>query len=253
MESGEGRCESPTIVQLRKRKQWDETRRVYKPLFTLDKLPEEVVELIAQHMEYSALLKWAITCHTLHRHAFNTWRGQALLLRTKTFGTPPNFRAVFARHVVWKTEKNIGFRPNVVEVGVNIVYSYSMIRRHENRIAFADQLEDMIPQKDQADRLVRVRCILHNAVDVYNRMLPYYTNKTDRLLSILSSIHMPLTAEYLKAQTGRSFKEVVSRMVNGYRIQWGCHNAQFYNTPTLFVDGRSHPNDPDHRIQQEEE
>lgn len=198
---------SPTLKRLKEEGRWDDkTQAVCKPR-GLFQLPDELIGHIAQHMDYAALTKWMMTCRTMHAHCFNTWRGQALLLRTCKWGTPENYRAVFERHVV-----NKGLP---IEPGVHIVYSYCSKHRtiHPSDPEYGE-LNTGTKVRDWPSRLERAQVVLHNAKNVYMEMAA--TKTSAGVLKVLSAIHMPLQVNVLKhSHVDTDFKQVILKMVDG--------------------------------------
>lgn len=228
---------SPTLKRLKTEGRWDETTQsVRAPLGILD-LPEDVIGFIVQHMDYAALVRWMMVCRVIHKHCWSTWRGQALLLRTASFGTAENFKAVFANHV---TRRGLPIEP-----GINIVYNYCMART-SSQISVLGTLSGITEllgtnhAEEAYDRIDRVRVAMLNAKEVYSQMA--ISGPGGGIERVLSTIYMPVHVEFLRERIGLTFKEVLVRLLNGWCVPWGPKDEYRYRMGQgHFIDGKSHP------------
>lgn len=198
-------------------------------------LPEEIVGLIARHMDYKALVMCLATCNTFRRHCCATWRWQALLLRT-SWGTAANYTALFRRHVgraLEHPERWTGDPP--VEVGVHLVYNFLRARNAEQCALTT------------GSRLERARIVMHNAAETCQLgadgrwagsppPIRAWDPEDDEAkgrpkwssMKTLSAIHFPVQVEFLLKMTRCNFEQALARMIAGDCVPWSDEYAKLH-------------------------
>lgn len=256
---------SPTLDRLVKSGRWDEQNQCARLPLRLLQLPEEIIGLVAAHMNYQVLIKWLMTCKTFNRYCWNTWRGQALLLRTPSFGTNWNFCHVFKQHVGRHFDSYRDCNEDLVEVGLNVIYNYCLLRTSTRDVA-------TVRAGELVDRMNRVRNVMENAREWYKQQgFTDYGHWTDRgwyppahpskkeieycgydhaytgkysidFMCLLSAMHAPIQVEWLLPKTGLKFKQAIGRTMRGYCVPWTGSYAKWY-AGTHFIDGDYHEAD----------
>lgn len=230
----------------------------------LSDLPEEVVGMIAENMPYASLVKWMRVCKSMNAHSWSTWRGQALLLQTRKWGTKDNFCAVFDTHVqsnIWretmKTDPEA--RAAVIEAGVNIVLRYLEPRaEHVGAVTSAADRTTVAHERLDAfeERLERARFVMEHASELaYNHYMRWWhmdqrsgttlrESECKHMTAMLSAVHMHLQVSVLIPRCGLTFKECLQRCNHGYWIPYN-EPTRKYTGRTLFLGGMRHPEDDD--------
>jgi len=233
-----------------------------------------MIGTIAEHMDYAALIKWMITCKKFNSYCWATWRGQALLLRTPTFGTQANFCTVFRRHTQRFFEDTLWAGTCPIDIGLNIVYSYITTRTVPRCIVLnalaGYEYAPLVQSTEPADRLERARDVMRNAMDMYKENFDTYgewdaegfhppvistrdyddeESEYDQqaryqvgCMRMLSAMCSPVQVEVLLPKTGMKFKTVLARMMKGYCVPW-IGAAAKYTPGTNFMDGEWHESD----------
>lgn len=195
-------------------------------------LPDEIIGYIIQRMDFATLLSLLQTCRHLSRAGRNTWRGQTLLLGQKVFRTDSNYRAAFKQFVVQKLWDKSS-QADVVDAGVHLVFAFFRRRLFDHPDFHRSRME-------------RVRVILNNALNVYRDELTglaHDAEKKERLIKLLSAIHGFLQAEILLPKTGKTFKQVLNRMLDGYGVPFYLDDQTIVETGAYLADGPIHPDD----------
>ena len=222
----------------------------------LSDLPEEIVGIIAENMTYTSLVKWMRVCKTMNACSWSTWRGQALLLQTRKWGTKDNFCAVFDTHVrsnirreTMKTD--LEARAAVIEAGVNIVFRY-LEPRAEHVGAVTSAADKTTVAHDRLDvfeeRLERARFVMGRAAELADNHYMYFKymdrhcgttlleSECEYMSTLLSAVHMHLQATFLLPRCGLTFKECLQRCKHCYWIPFN-EPTRKHTGLTLFLGG----------------
>ena len=195
-------------------------------------LPHEIIDYMVKRMDYTTLLALMKTCRHFNQHCWNTWRGQALLLGKPSFRTEANYAAAFKQYVVQRLWDKAS-HADVVDAGVNIVYAYLKTRPYDH------------PGFERS-RMERARVILKNATNVFRDELAGFDDaeRKERLTRLLSAIHMFVQANITLPLTGKTFRQVLNRMLDGYGVSFYMDDKAIVETGPYLAYGPPHPDDP---------
>ena len=188
-------------------------------------LPTEMVSMIVAHMKWPELINCMASCKTLNTHCWNSWRCQSILLKQPNFATVEKFQTVFERYVfIWDVE--------CIEIGINIVHNYTKLRRKKQEFIFASEVKD---------RAQRVRDVLYNAANFYEReRSKIELRRHADLERRLSAIHTPVQAEFLLPNTGLTFRQTLHRIIGGYWVKYKEYND---SRTSCFINGKQPTDD----------
>ena len=174
------------------------------------KLNGDVLSIIASYLLADDLPRVSLTCTVLRKYAMHTWKFQAVMLSTQTFGNAYNFCTVFRQFVF-----NRGLD---IEIGTNVVYQFISVRRRSviNRCVVYDS-EMYI--RDKTLRWKRLEVIMKNALSVYRELASDQLRDLTQLLNVLSTIHMYVEVEMLRSKN-MTFKSLLTRMLAGENVEW---------------------------------